>query len=153
MRKRGRLLLVLVLVAVTMLCISLWVDEGPLWRWVMTKRVPLTVLGPAFNERYGHAIRGWAAVKRWSDRPFRFGLFVGYYVENGLIAVRGEQYEDITGRIRPARGTAWNFDGTVEVQWMRDDAGNQVEKESPPWWWDVTDQAEPTAPWWKGDEQ
>ncbi len=26
------------------------------------------------------------------------------------------------------------------------------EKRSPPWWWNVTDQTEPTAPWWKGGE-
>ena len=33
--KRSRLVLVVILVAVAVLCVSLWVGEGPLWRWVM----------------------------------------------------------------------------------------------------------------------
>ena len=38
MRKRSRLAVILILAAVVALCVSLWVNEGPLWRWVMLSR-------------------------------------------------------------------------------------------------------------------
>ena len=43
------------------------------------------------------------------------------------------------------RRTWWRFDGTVEAQefWGQ----SPESKAAPPWYWGVTDQTEPTAPW------
>ncbi len=45
--------------------------------------------------------------------------------------------------------TLWNLDGTVKFQLRRlDPNGTLEDKTTPPWWWNVKDQTEPTAPWW-----
>ena len=93
----------------------------------------------------GHAVRCSLSVNRWTGAPH--GDLVAHYVENGFRA-REEQFANGT----PVRRTYWKFDGRVLSQKSYTDTGF-VEKTSPPWWWDVTDQTEPTAPWWKGDEQ
>ena len=40
-KKRARFIAVVLALAVVALCVSLWVNEGPLWQWVMTKTVPI----------------------------------------------------------------------------------------------------------------
>ena len=57
------------------------------------------------------------------------------------------------------RKTRWNFDGTVSLQ-RRNYKLDRTKKvvgydylpgqwrESSPWWWGITDQTKPTAPWW-----
>ncbi len=40
--KKRHLIAAGILVAVVAMPVSLWVNEGPLWRWVMTKRVRLS---------------------------------------------------------------------------------------------------------------
>ena len=87
------------------------------------------------------------------------GREVAYYVGNGFkarerLVVGAEQ-----------RTTKWNYDGKVREQsvWIGDDFGEQsvwidlpggwMGKHSPPWWWGVEDQIEPTAPWWEDSSQ
>ena len=50
----------------------------------------------------------------------------------------------------PFRYTIWNFDGTIQHQrpYYGDDVRKQERRKAPPWLWGVTDQTEPTAPWW-----
>ena len=149
MRKRGRLALVLILTAVAILCTSLWVQEGPLWRWVMLKRVPFETLLPTSFE--GHERVGWVTVKRWSSleterfkQPIFHGPAVLYYRENGFKAAEGEAKNGVF-----IRTTLWDIDGTVRIQDESDEQGMPIEgRASPPWHWGVTDQTEPTAPWW-----
>ena len=50
--KRSHLVLVGILVAMVVLCVSLWVGEGPLWRWVMTKHEPLDILFSGWTEAF-----------------------------------------------------------------------------------------------------
>ena len=42
--RRGRFIAVVLFVAVVAVCISLWLTEGPVWRWVMLKQVELNIL-------------------------------------------------------------------------------------------------------------
>ncbi len=64
--KRSRLVLVVILVAVTALVTALWVGEGPLWRWVMIHRVDLDSLSPDLIIG-GEKVRGWAEVRRFAS--------------------------------------------------------------------------------------
>ena len=173
MRKRGRLLLVLVLVAAATLFISLWVNDGPLWRMVMLKRVLLegtwnwqTPLwfgeGPNWRQlilkeiEFRHLaspprVRGWCTVKRrWGMfERMHHGRVVAYFAENGRRAFDLEMRENLI-----KSGTFWNLDGTVWYQQYTSANGHKTKKSpievrnSPPWLWGVTDQTHPTAPWW-----
>ncbi len=162
--RRSHLVLAVVLVAVVVLCVSGWVNEGPLWRVVMLEKIPLDVyysrdgkfsglLNLMERERLNeegellheiivddHAVCGWATVKRWTDPPVQHGNLVCYIGENGFKA-KEEEYKDGDA----TKGTEWNFDGTVSRQ-IRSPWGRG--RTSPPWWWGVKDQTEPTAPWW-----
>ena len=70
--KRSRLLLVVIVIAVAGLSISLWVGEGPLWRWVMLRRMPLQ------SEIDGHeVVEGWILIHRWTGE--RHGRAIGYF--------------------------------------------------------------------------
>ena len=71
-----------------------------------------------------------------------------WYVENGY---KAGEFLKVDGILRI---TDWHIDGTVAGQILEvgdDRAVDSIKggsKTEPPWWWGVTDQTEPTAPWW-----
>ena len=130
-------MLVVILVAIAVLCVALWVGEGPLWRWVMLRTVGLTV-----EEWDGGTIVGWYAVRRWEPGDVAHGKQVFFFRESGLKA-----HEGVWQRGWPFKFTSWNSDGSVKEQYSL-----QGRRESPPWLWGVTDQTEPTAPWWEEEK-
>ncbi len=74
---------------------------------------------------------------------------VDFYVENGF---KAREIENKDGE--PYQGTAWHLDGAVAEQFWDSDSDGTLSnsgehKASPPWWWNVKDQTEPTAPWIK----
>ena len=98
---RPRLLLAIILTAVAVLCISLWVGEGPLWRLIMLKQIPLSTETlrawmPTTNSNH---IRGWMSVKRWSDPPGApHGRAVVYWTLTGFKAAEWE-IQDLEGAL------------------------------------------------------
>ena len=116
---RPRLLLAVILTAVVVLCVCLWVSEGPLWRLVMLKTVS------ASNQFLGHEVRFWNRVNRWNEKPH--GPEISHYVETGM-----KSSEALWHNGAPLELTHWNFDGTVKLQVSDDEA-----KTIPPWWWGV----------------
>ena len=153
--KRSRLLLVVILVAVAALVGSLWVGEGPLWRMVMLKRVPLPYLLETGQPSAPVGViadhqRGWMKVRRWSDPPVSHGRAIAYWISTGFKAHECEVRDGVL-----LRATTWTPDGAVQTQIRQiDDEGHflpadaELDRDSPPWWWGVTDETEPTAPWW-----
>ena len=137
---KRRLVLLAVLVAAIATCVSLWVNEGPLWRWVMLERVPLH-----FTLGNDHLV-GWQSVKRWGENAGELHGRVLWYKSGGLKAVEAEdsdEYLTVTG---------WYKDGAVEFQ-MRGHLPDDVEtRTSPPWLWGVKNQTEPSAPSWNEGE-
>ncbi len=163
--RRSHLVLAVLLVAVVALCVSGWVNEGPLWGLVMTKNIlvdgatgfeaadiipisfgtPVVLRPSSYPMRlFEHPVYGWYKVKRWARSSGPVGRSTLYF-QNGLKAVE-YQFED--GIL--LRCTHWNFDGTVLLQRVNYYSidGTIKERTAPPWLWDVTDQTEPTAPWW-----
>ena len=150
--RRGRLLLWLVLALV----VAPIPFVGPsVWRWLTTstRKVYLDSSSNPELMRTIHKVRGWETVKRGSQPYLRHGPCILYYVENGFKAEESF-YENNT----LVRSTIWNIDGLVVAQTK----GQQPlfppweghwPKRSPPWWWNVTDQTEPTAPWWNKEER
>ena len=75
----------------------------------------------------------------------------GYWVGNGFKA-----YEEVRNPDNPDESwtTQWEYDGTVKAQhrilYHKDSVVplDSEHKYSPPWWWGVHDQTEPSAPWW-----
>ena len=154
--------LVIAVLFVIALCISFWVNEGPLWRSVMLKQISLKAIAPYYQtpEAPLHVVHGFATVRRWSrsDPPIpgqSYWLFVFaptepygiqrmWYVENGFLASEYEWGRNKVGRILILKATEWSFNGTIMLQ-----IGEiRSRKESSPWWWDVQDQTEPTDPQW-----
>ncbi len=132
--KRSRLVLVVILVAIAVLGISLWVNEGPLWQWVMTRRGPVEpCLAPGLQD--GHLATGWATYKRWTNEWH--GPAAAFY-DNGYVAARATNVDGVT-----VRYTHWNYDCTIALQ-----GTDTLIKDEPPWLRGMTDQAEPTAPRW-----
>ena len=132
--KHSRLVLVLILLAVAALLAFLWVGEGPLWRWVKLKKIHFET-----TDLQGTPIlRGWYTAKRWDSNTL-YGRRVEYWASTGFlksdISLKDTEF---------LRSTYWNKDGTVEGQV---DADGE-ERLKPPWLWGMTDQMEPTAPWW-----
>ena len=128
----------MILVAVVLALVAVSVPlASPVWYWVMTKETSI------LETMDGHEVRGMRAASRWDAKGP--GRVVSYYTENGFKAFEGEW----------RRGkafltlTMWNFDGTVRLQQRDPDEAPRFAKQSPPWWWGVTDQTNPTAPWWK----
>ena len=127
---RSRLVLVVILVAVATLLGSLWVGEGPLWRWVM-------LVEEEWSSSIGEAeIRGLVSRHRWKGT--RHGSRGAWYVESGYLA----------NQAAPRGLTHWGPDGVVLGQIFVEGNGDERIISSPPWLWGVTDQTEPTAPWW-----
>ncbi len=75
--RRSHLVLAGILVAVMVVVIllaALWPNEGPLWRLVMLKRIPIDNVfldkqydNPTPLSWKGYPVRGWATVKRWGE--------------------------------------------------------------------------------------
>ncbi len=109
-------------------------QTGPSAPWWSEKET----LKNGYNEYvdvWGHKIRGPFTETRRANEPRQW---VFYYVDSGFKAEEGEE----AGMY--SKKTVWNFDGTVRDQ-IRPDGHPRSD---PPWWWGVTDQTEPTAPWW-----
>ena len=135
--RRARLILAVLVLDLVPVAAFLW---EPAWEWVTT--------GTAVREQFinSELTRGYITYNRWAspiDNP-QPTEETFYFVRNGF-----KQMERFTfpRTYAPNRMTRWRLDGTVEHQIL----GGEV-KGSPPWWWGVTDQTEPTAPWWKGGE-
>ncbi len=136
--RRARLILVGVVLALVAVSVPL---AGPVWEWVTTKETS------KLETIDGHEVLWTRAASRWDAKGP--GRVVSYYTENGFKRVEGEWRH---GGIFHAF-TMWNFDGTVRLQQRDPDKHPRFSRQSPPWWWGVTDQTEPTAPWWKGGEK
>ena len=129
--KRSRLVLVVILVAVAALVTSLWVNEGPLWRWVMVVEQPIAHLKSDY--------RGTHLVNRWTRRNI---VTEAFYEDTGFrVLYRREVGNEV-------RTTRWNRQGHVEAQTLERAGESTVSLSGPPWRWGLTDQTEPTAPWW-----
>ena len=63
MRKR-HLVAAGIVVAVLAVVVSLWVNDGPLWRIVYTKTIPFSEYYDKnlVEEQYGHPLSGWVTV-------------------------------------------------------------------------------------------
>ena len=156
--RRATLVLWIVVVAVVGVMTAFYVTSSSLRNRIFTKRVPENPL-PSFVEGMTlgdaqrvhrqisqHPMRRWVEVKRWSVLPLPNwkDKSTSYYLENGLLA------EDIlihAGSQRPVSITRWGFDGVLLMQ-TRGTSGRVEHKYSAPWWWNVTDQTEPTDPQW-----
>ena len=134
--RRVRIIAIVIALAVVTLCTSLWVNEGPLWRMVMFRK---TEWPPHLYMVDPEKSRGWFTAKRWTQPPLPHGQAKVWYVQKGFKAA---EYEYENGAIM--RVTLWRRDGSVLLQ-QSPDLGTI---DSPPWLWGVTDQTEPTAPWW-----
>ena len=97
--KRSRLLLVVIIIAVVALVGSLWVGEGPLWRLVMTKKVPIH---PAAST----STQGYMTVKRRGSQLH--GRIETWHLKTGFRHIEGEWQDGIT-----VRKTEWNADPRV----------------------------------------
>ncbi len=109
---------------------------GPVWEWAMLKQVE--------RESGDEDARTYETVSRWTGRPPKDAeLITSYYVRSGFRKMvmqhtLGEDY---------VRHTQWNADGTVMSQSRLVGHATVIEEiRTPPWWWDVSDQTEPTAP-------
>ena len=126
----------------TVALLGLGVTNGPaIWQWLTVRRIQI-------DEKSGrHRVLGFYSVKRFRNPPVRHGITLAHYLDTGFKSVESEWKDGIT-----FSSTSWNLDGTVHEQ-LRENSlpGRRVPllgKSSPPWWWNVTDQTEPTAPWW-----
>ena len=142
-KKRGRIVAIVVFLVIALTVIvllaSLWVNEGPLWREVMSEEY--SSLHEALWGEVGHGYRILYKMNPQTRSIVR-GKYIGYYIENGFKAKDG-MYQDGL----PVAVTQWNFDGTINVQ-VTQEKGEVVFKKSPPWLWGVQDQTEPTDPQW-----
>ncbi len=136
MTTRVRLIALAIVMSAVALVTCLWVNEGPLWRWVMLKTLDYE---SSFD---GFASRGEMIHNRWTH--YVYGKFVSYYVKTGFVSMMDDRRG---GQICL---TQYNVDGAVVYQShaTKRDGTDLVSKRSPPWWWGVKDQTEPTAPWW-----
>ena len=168
-KKRGRIVAIVITLAVVALCTSLWVNEGPLWRLVSLRKIwiPATtgfdtdILPIRFGfdtpadayivrqEQFDIPVTGWYMVRRWSDSSISVGKAQLFY-ESGVLAAA---YEHKNGFLQ--KRTYWNPDGALRFQ-GRPAPGRyallpgaigfmaqEEERHFPPWWWGVTDQPGP----------
>ena len=150
--RRGRLAVGIVLSALTVLLAM----NGPnLWRWATTKTIPLGTTMRAGWHPWGttyrlsvdpNVVRGWETVNRWSESPIYHGKGIGYWVNTGFKRIAFERRDGL-------QIVYWTGEGTVEFQLGFDESGQWHPKSAPPWWWNVKDQTEPTAPWWNEKDQ
>ena len=145
--KRPRLLLAVILLAVITLLAALWVNEGPLWRWVMLEKV--MIQSPARylprNSPWTKRVAGFKSINRWTKTEH--GRLVFFDLESGR-----QVQEQVWSKGSCIRITKWSPRGTLYMQSRtRNEFGETIPAEtttSPPWWWGVENQTEPTAPWW-----
>ena len=128
------------------------IDDTPFW--FCGVNCPSLVTQSTSTRRslcQGHPVRGWVRVKRWTEPSVEHGELIVYHEHTGFKAADA-QYID--GQL--AKSTSWYPNGTVSLQWdYFDESGRvtnvPVSRDEPPWWWGVTDQTEPTAPWWNSE--
>ena len=159
----GRAILVVIALAVVALCISLWVNEGPLWRLVMLRtvcyddgsvrwRCPVrrfTEPAEVFIESrvllewigFSMSTTGAGTLQKFPGTPH--GEFVSWWPD-GLLREKGNHDEGEPN----GKWTIWYASGKVQVQHDYLRGTIQDHRTSPPWWDGVTDQTEPTDPRW-----
>ena len=148
--RRARLILVVLAIGLVAIGTAVW---EPLYWWATSRRIFVedsTAETGAFSDPLTGGARveypAWRTygVARWSAKKELHGRVVVYYKPNGFLAESSLHRNGIW-----IRGTYWRIDGAVNYQ-FRNSGENIQRKKSPPWWWNVTAQTEPTAPWWRG---
>ena len=150
-KKRTYIVAVVIALAVVAVCISLyfsvWVNEGALWRWVMTK-VFVYEATADFPDWNTEKVRTYRRYNRWDHTHVHVR---SYFLSTGYQS-SDEKWRN--GKVSGA--TIWSPDGKVKMQqrwenseWLgRYDRGSSVLYGGPPWWWGVQDQTKPTDPQW-----
>ena len=133
--------LVLLMLTAAIVGLGVWHGEA-VWWWVMTKR------DPCQNGSDGHEMRGWETVPRWEFLGTHRSAEL-WFAETGFKASKGEW--ETADRLAGFRITVWNPDGSVKMQLKG--LPRRDKKASPPWWWGVTDQTEPSIPAWMKDDE
>ncbi len=150
--RRAKLVLLVIAVAFVGLGVWAWVDKGPLYWWVMTRKVYWESESDHGGVPAG-PLRGWTYMIRWSEmgRPVRR---TAWYVESGFKASEILLEFSSTELRRPNRDrtTVWNERGLVTHQSSFGPAGDFEGAIAPPWLWGVTDQTAPTIPAWMKDD-
>ena len=116
MRRRAWLVVVLVLLVILTLCVSLWVNEGPLWRIVMTEIIPLEDFWGLCSPGNHRPSTAWLTVKRWTQPPVPHGPAICYWDGTRVKACEAMWVDGVVVRF-----TAWNRDGAVDWQCRADD--------------------------------
>ncbi len=130
----------LAVVSVLVVCVSLWVNEGPMWRWVILETRFLQY------EVGEDSIEGYSTWRRWGRYAgHKHGHEVHYFASNGYM-----KFVNMFRNGAWLSHTEWREDGTVKRQFRTLPDGSSELRNSPPWW--ETPQTEPTAPWWNDDE-
>ena len=124
---------VLIALAVVALSVSIWVNEGLLWRWTMTKKVRITRNPRRHVLPDSTYLVGWKTVKRWD------GAWHGpYFIYDHGSGLRVEEGISKNGN---SKMTRWSLRGNVYIQkWNVDEYGGSIPEEvktSPPWLWGV----------------
>ena len=110
----------------------------PVYWWVMTEEV-YSEARKVIDGRVEHGLRCYDTQLKWGPHRFEnHGWSREYYVDSGLLA--SERYWEYAELLW---GTEWRPDGTVSFQWRKT---KDETKYSPPWWWGVTVQTEPSIP-------
>ena len=150
--KRSRLVLVVILVAMGVLCVSLWLNEGPLWRMVMLRTVecdnstgrmrytvrrftaPVSIRIP--DEYSLSPPHSWVVSARSHPSPGTAQGEFNWWWPSGSLRQRGNYDEGEPN----GTWTEWYESGEVKVQ-HRYRKGELVTRQaSPPWWNGVKDQ-------------
>ena len=103
--RRATLVLWIVVVAIALVATSLWVDEGPLWRWANYKTITSNVDSGTYTAIGNHPLQGLSIVSRW--RHWSHNKM--YYSETGMLVW------EIIQEDGSRRETNWRFDGTVPL--------------------------------------
>ena len=139
---------VLAVVAMAVVGLGVWRGEA-VYLGVTTKRYFKERTSSYDDVRFPSppATRGWTRVRRWDNHPTMEAL---WYVETGYesanLAFDRNGYVQMT-QFAPDGNVLrqmWQYGsgGTYRLKWTRF---------SPPWFWSVTDQTEPTIPAWMKD--
>ena len=121
---KSRVIAIAVVVAIAVLCVPLWMNEGPLWRAVMLKRVWDT----SDADRNIVLMCVW----RWGkNRGVRHGPWWQLYPSGQIDHYVFENDNQKPGSVH----TRWGSDGEIIYQlpaWTKGRA--QEYRYSPPWW-------------------
>ena len=141
--RRGRFIAVVIAlaaIAVVALCVSLWVNEGPMWRWVMTDVVVDEEIKKLPGWPKEEKVRCYGRNDRWDGTRIQdlwFSASTGYLC-------RDQRWS----AVETFRITVWGQDGKIAMQGSARAGKILVANLEPPWLWGVTDQTEPTDPQW-----